>query len=204
MAKNDQPQKARRKRRSRPGRGSLFLIAFFLISSAFLRLGTEAGQAIAKAKTDVMSHETADADPKTCEPTPDLRRMLTVFQDRKQVLDTREEEIRGRMQALSVADQEISRKMKELTEAEERLRDTIAMANTAAESDISKLTEVYENMKPKDAAALFEEMDPEFAAGFLGRMRPDAAAGVMAGLSPQAAYTVSVVMAGRNAEVPTE
>jgi flagellar motility protein MotE (MotC chaperone) len=57
-------------------------------------------------------------------------------------------------------------------------------------------------MKPKDAAALFEEMDPGFAAGFLGRMRAVAAASVMAGLSPQTAYSVSVIMAGRNANAP--
>ena len=58
--------------------------------------------------------------------------------------------------------------------------------------------------KPKDAAALFETMDPSFAAGFLSRMPADAAAGVLAGLSPEAAYTISVVMAGRNANAPQE
>ena len=61
---------------------------------------------------------------------------------------------------------------------------------------------IHENMKPKDAAALFEEMAPEFAAGFLGRMRPDAAGAVMAGLDPKTAYTISVLLAGRNADVP--
>jgi flagellar motility protein MotE (MotC chaperone) len=45
-------------------------------------------------------------------------------------------------------------------------------------------------------------MDPDFAAGFLGRMRPAAAAGIMAGLSPQKAYTISVLLAGRNAQAP--
>ena len=47
-------------------------------------------------------------------------------------------------------------------------------------------------------------MTPEFAAGFIGRMRADAAAAIMAGLSPQAAYTISVILAGRNARAPTE
>ena len=78
----------------------------------------------------------------------------------------------------------------------------MAYADTAAEGDLARLTAVYENMKPKDAAALFEEMDPDFAAGFLGRMRADSAAGIMAGLSPPVAYSVSVLLAGRNANVP--
>ena len=59
-------------------------------------------------------------------------------------------------------------------------------------------------MKPKSAAALFEEMNATFAAGFLARMRPEAAAGIMASLSPGAAHRFSVVLAGRNADVPTD
>jgi flagellar motility protein MotE (MotC chaperone) len=47
-------------------------------------------------------------------------------------------------------------------------------------------------------------MDPVFAAGFLGRMRSDAAAAILAGLPPELAYSISVVLAGRNASVPTE
>jgi len=35
-------------------------------------------------------------------------------------------------------------------------------------------------------------------------MRPEAAAAIMAGLTPQAAHTFSVVLAGRNANVPKE
>jgi flagellar motility protein MotE (MotC chaperone) len=57
-------------------------------------------------------------------------------------------------------------------------------------------------MKPKDAAALFETMEPEFAAGFIARMLPDSAAKVMSGLDPKVAYTISVILAGRNASAP--
>ena len=47
-----------------------------------------------------------------------------------------------------------------------------------------------------------EEMEPSFAAGFLARMRSDVAAGIMAGLKPETAYTISVILAGRNAKAP--
>ena len=76
------------------------------------------------------------------------------------------------------------------------------LADGAAEKDIQNLTAVYQAMKPKDAAALFETMSPEFAAGFLGRMPPEAAAAILSGMSSEAAYGVSVIVAGRNAEVP--
>ena len=59
-------------------------------------------------------------------------------------------------------------------------------------------------MNAKEASVLFEAMAPEFAAGFLGRMRADAAAAVMAGLEPETAYAISVLLAGRNAAVPSD
>lgn len=108
------------------------------------------------------------------------------------------------MKALDLADHAIEEKIAALETAERALSATLALADGASESDLGRLTSVYENMKPKDAAALFETMDPAFAAGFLARMRPETAAGIMAGLSPQVAYKISVILAGRNAAVPTE
>ncbi len=194
----------KRKRLARPGRGSLFLIGSFLITSALIRVGTEAGQAWARETPADVQAKSLPGEPQACEPTPDIKVILDALQDREQALKLREHQIEDRMQALSVADREIEKKLVALTEAEGELRAMIALSETAAEDDLIKLTSVYENMKPKDAAALFEEMAPDFAAGFLGRMNPGAAAGIMAGLSPQTAYTVSVILAGRNVEAPRE
>jgi flagellar motility protein MotE (MotC chaperone) len=94
--------------------------------------------------------------------------------------------------------------MTALKEAETSLTATMALASSAAEDDLTQLTAVYENMKPKEAAQVFAAMDPKFAAGFLGRMRTDAAAAIMAGLEPDTAYAISVLLAGRNAAAPTE
>ncbi|WP_299672840.1 hypothetical protein [uncultured Roseobacter sp.] len=188
---------------ARNGRGSIMLIASLLVGSAVLRIGIGAGQAVATENPSA-AIETAMADETPMEPNEKdrLSNMLQAFQEREARLAQREEQIDMRMKALSVADEEIERRLVNLQQAEASLRELLALANTAAEDDLARLTSVYENMKPKEAAALFEEMEPAFAAGFLGRMRPDAAAGVMAGLSPQTAYSISVILAGRNADVP--
>jgi len=193
-----------RRRGARPGRGTLVLIAGLLVGSAILRLGIDAGQVLARASEPDADHAQVQprAAPGTCPPPPDIAEMLAAFQTRESRLKERESQLRSRMQALSVVDQEITAKMTALTQAEEALRATLALADSAAENDLTRLTTVYENMKPKDAAALFEEMDPSFSAGFLGRMRPEAAAAIMTGLDPQTAYTISAILAGRNAEVP--
>ncbi|HKK84041.1 MAG TPA: hypothetical protein VJ942_00810 [Roseovarius sp.] len=180
------------------------MIASILLLSAGLRVGDGAGQALALAKDGVEVSQLSEAAPKACETPEDLKRVLAAIQQREKTLSQRETAIGDRMQALSVAERETDKKLHALREAEDNLRQTIAMAESASETDLGRLTKVYESMKPKQAAALFEEMDPNFAAGFLGRMRPEAAAAIMAGLTPQAAHTFSVVLAGRNANVPKE
>jgi len=199
-------QKQTQKRTRRVRGGALLLTSILLIGSATLRLGVQAGPAI----TREMSHAAAvSADPveepqKAMAASDDMQLLLTTLQEREQQLNRREMQIEDRMKALEIADGAIEHKLQALVEAEARLGATLALADGASEGDLTRLTDVYEKMKPKDAAALFEEMAPEFAAGFLGRMRPTAAASVMAGLSPKAAYTISVILAGRNATVPKE
>jgi flagellar motility protein MotE (MotC chaperone) len=183
------------------------LVAGLLISSAVVRLSDDAGRALARTEVGMtesmaVADARADADPASCTPAPDVAALLVAFRTREDRIERQEAQIADRMQALAVADATIEKKLAALTTAEEELRATIALADAAAEDDLSRLTAVYESMKPKEAAALFEQMDPEFAAGFLGRMDPAAAAGVMAGLQPATAYTVSVILAGRNANVP--
>ena len=192
--------RARSRRPRRGGRGALFVIAILLGASGLIRIGTGAGHALA----NVNGEETAEVAPTgpACEPDAGALAMLEDLRAREARLASREAQIADRSQALSLAKAEIDEKIAALVAAEEKLSATLTLADQAADEDVARLVAVYEKMKPKDAASLFGEMDPDFAAGFLARMRPDAAAAVMAGLDPKAAYTISVLLAGRNANVP--
>lgn len=203
------------KRGRRRIRAVLPVVGGLLIASALVRVGAE-GAAFALNAPETAAEEQKQAQMAAKEPASgesglpvcaddsDIAPILDALKKREERVATREGELQTRLQALNLAEQEIDRKMAAMQAAEEKLRATLAMAETAAEDDVARLTQVYATMKPKQAAALFEEMDPEFAAGFLGRMRPDAAAAIMAGLTPQKAYTVSVLLAGRNAGAPRE
>lgn len=187
--------------------GTLAVISVLLIGSALVRIGLQAGPAIARESLPEQDQEMpADsAIARTVAPTSaELQTLIDALREREHALDTREAQIQDRMKALEIAEEAIERRLEALIGAEERLSATLALADGATEEDLGRLTDVYQKMKPKQAAALFETMAPEFAAGFLARMRPDAAADVMAGLSPMAAYSISVVLAGRNATVPKE
>ncbi len=183
----------------RPKGGVLAVISLLMIGSAAIRLGLEAGPALAKTP-----EPSAPRVNQVQEDLPGARVLLTELLRREEALKQRESTALDKEKALDIVGQAIEVRLIALQEAEEALRATLAIAEKAAETDLTRLTDVYQSMKPKDAAALFETMDPGFAAGFLSRMPPDAAAGVLAGLSPEAAYTISVIMAGRNAAAPQE
>lgn len=186
--------------------GSLVLISILLFGSAFLRIGVQAGPAISKE----VQQATEQNEPSGIIMTPaiaelnDLQPMLAAFQAREMKISAQEAQILDRMKALSIAESALDLKLAELVSVEESLRATLALADGAAEGDLDRLTGVYEKMKPKNAAVLFEEMDPKFAAGFLARMRPEAAANILAGLTPQMAYSISLIFAGRNVNVPKD
>lgn len=183
--------------------GTLNIIGGLLITSAIVRSLDGTSQAMAQEDPANQADTPIEQAAQEAE-QPDVETLLGALRAREMALDQREAELNGRMEVLGVIEAEVNEQMIALEDAERALRDTISIADTAAETDLARLTSVYENMKPKDAAALFEEMAPEFAAGFFGLMRPEPAALIMTQLEPQTAHAISVVLAGRNAGVPTQ
>ncbi len=129
---------------------------------------------------------------------------MIAIQQRMAALTVQEQRLADRRQVLVAVEQKSAEQLAILGAAEAKLAATLAIADEAAEKDLARLTAVYENMKPKSAADIFSTMDIGFAAGFLARMRPDAAAEIMAGLPTDKAYAISLTIAGRNADAPTE
>lgn len=187
------------------GPGTLVILSLFLASSGALRLGAEAGQVLAETRTTAGGAGEGDASHATAAECPAPPAALAAaLAAREADIDNRAAAVDDRMAALDLAEQAITARMAELEASEAKLRATLQIADGAAEEDLVRLTAVYEAMKPKDAAALFSTMEPEFAAGFLGRMRPEIAALVLSGMKPETAYTISALIAGRNALAPKE
>ena len=176
------------------GRGTLVILALILASSGALRLGTGVGAAIADGATS------NNGAPLNCPQPPAA--VAAALVGREAEVKKREVELADRMAALALADKAINKRMAEMQVAEDSLKKTLSIADGAAEKDLTRLTAVYEAMRPVDAAALFQTMAPDFAAGFVSRMRPEIAAAVLAGMKPDKAYSISVLIAGRNASAP--
>ncbi len=181
-------------------KSALFVVAALFLISGGVRAVTGLEPAMATAQQEKL--EDVAQSPES--PRADLDVVLEALNTREARIRERETALDDRLMALSAAEGELNERLAELQAAEASLLNALALSETANDTDIGRLTAVYENMKPADAADLFEQMAPEFSSGFLIRMRPESAAAIMAGLDPQTAYSVSVLIAGRNANAPTQ
>lgn len=188
-------------------RGTLHIIGGLMVMSAVVRI-MGAGQAYAAGdiahEAEPVAAESTTETPAAASSMEDNAALLDAIRQREARIAEKEAQLENRMQALQLAEKEASERVIAMTAAEESLKSTIALADVAAENDIARLVAVYENMKPKEAAALFSQMTPDFAAGFLGLMNPVIAAQILSLVSPESAYSISVVLAGRNAGIPTK
>jgi flagellar motility protein MotE (MotC chaperone) len=183
---------------------ALPVLAGLLAVAAVLKAASGIGGAMAQIPSpepvalQVASPALAQRDPQpgvSPELLLDLRR-------REQDLDARLTEIAAREQALRDAEGQIVAQIAALEAAERELSATMALADRAAETDLARLTAVFEAMRPEQAAQVVAEMAPDFAAGLVARLRPETAAAILAGLEPRLAYGLSAILAGRNATVP--
>ena len=204
MARTTRQKPAAIRRRQR---GLLMALGLVFAVSAILRIGSlEFAFAENVVEPDLAQMPAAsDLPPDTWangNMAAPLRAALAEVEAVRARLEGREEDLIDRERAVAAAQLLVEERLAELAAAEARLEELIATSDSAAETDLDRLTRVYETMDPDRAAALFAEMEPSFAAGFLSRMNPAAGAAVMAELDPVVAYAVSVVIATRNAGAP--
>lgn len=181
----------------------LMVVAIMLVGSAAIRVSEGIGPVMATTKAAIAA---GSSEPMSCptEPELDLLHKSLVAReaeliDQAKVVVARETEVQAAEEELARLRAEFDAAQEELREAEADFKKRYRTAETASEADILQLVAVYEAMKPKEAAKVFEAMSPEFASGFLREMPTDTAAAILASLAPEFAYSVSVLMAGRNA-----
>lgn len=125
--------------------------------------------------------------------------MLEDIRQREASLLEREAEYAERMSTLSAVEQRVEERMAVLDDMNDRLATAMNALEAEADQDITHLASMYENMKPAEASKIFNRMDPTFAAGFLRIMNSTNAGLILAGMEPDKAYSISVVLANRNA-----
>lgn len=173
------------------------LIAVCLVLSAGLRLAD--GSVAFAQELEAQAGQAAAAPAAS-----DAEALLEAIRAREAQLADQEKRLADRQQELNVAEAKLAEQLAAFETAQKQLEDTLALADSAAEKDIARMTAVYENMKPAEAARIVGRMDVTFASGLLVRLRPEIAAAILTSMEPDAAYAITLTISSRNAAVPTE
>lgn len=183
--------------------GALPVLAGCFILSALLRAG-DVLAGLPAISDDGFGNRIARAvEQGGAAPVPaDARTLAGELQRQAARLSARETEVEARARALEEAEATLRGRLDELEALRRALEAEVAGARDAAAGDVRQLVTVYETMKPKQAGRIFDEMDPSFAAGFLGELSSEQAAAILASMKPERAYALSLLLAGRNLQLP--
>ncbi len=124
--------------------------------------------------------------------------VLEALAQRRKALDARENEVAMREKLLAAAETRIDDKIVELKELKTQIDEVFKTEESKGDAKFKSLVKVYENMKPKDAAAVFEQLDMTVLLELLDRMNERKLAAILAAMDPARAQVVTVQLATEN------
>lgn len=124
--------------------------------------------------------------------------VLEALAQRRKALDARQNEVAMREKLLAAAEARIDDKIVELKELKAKIDEVFKTEESKGDAKFKSLVKVYENMKPKDAAAVFEQLDMTVLLELLDRMNERKLAAILAAMDPARAQVVTVQLATEN------
>lgn len=114
---------------------------------------------------------------------------------RREEIDKRAKDIDVREQLLSAAEKRVEARIAELKAIEAKINGQIAANDEKNEGRMKGLVQMYETMKPKEAARIFERLDMGVLIDVARRMQPRKMSAVLAVMDPVAAQELTVELA---------
>ena len=134
--------------------------------------------------------------------TPAEIDLLQQLAERRQVLESREQEFELRTGLLAAAESRIDKKVEELKVLRETISGLIKTFDAQQDAKLLSLVKIYETMKPKEAARIFEALEMDTLLEVAERMKERKLAPIMAKMDPEKARDMTVELS-RLRQLPT-
>lgn len=147
----------------------------------------------------------SDDGEKPLDPVLFTRSEIELLQDlskRRKELDAREQTVIQKEGLLTAAEDRIDKKIVELQKVRTEIEGLIKTYDEQEDKEIKSLVQIYEKMKPKDAARIFDELDMDILLQVFDRMKASKSASVLANMRPQKAKEITSRIAERRT-IPT-
>ena len=160
----------------------------------------DAAQPMAVGQFSVPSPQPATAAPSGSAspvplPAPGELQLLQDLRKRRQQLDERERDLDQRADLLRSAQMKLEAKLDQLSSLQKQLEQLEQQRHTRDGENWTGLVKTYEDMRPKDAAAIFDALDMHVLLEVLDRMEDRKAAAILADMLPERARIVTQMLA---------
>lgn len=150
------------------------------------------------AQPQAQQPHVADIPPVPDGPAPMTDGEKTVLLDlraRREQLDAREAALAGRESMLAAAEKKLTAQIGELQALQQRLEALDVSRKQQETAAWQGLVKVYEDMKPRDAAAIFNDLGMPVLLAVIDRMKEAKAAAILAAMVPDKARDVTTQLA---------
>lgn len=121
---------------------------------------------------------------------------FTKLNERKRELDSREKQLNELEEELHKQREEVEARIRKLEEMRDQIAVVLKDRVQIDDEKVTKLVEIFSNMKPQQAAKILGEVDENLAVEAVGRMKKKNAAEVLNLLPPEKARILSEKFAG--------
>ncbi len=130
------------------------------------------------------------------------RALLEQLRARRAELEAREQTIASRELVLAAAERRLGQRIEELTQLQQRLEAMERSRGEREDAGWRGLVRTYENMRPREAAAIFEELKLPVVIQILDRMGERKMAPVIGAMRPEKARVLTAELARHRANRP--
>ncbi len=129
--------------------------------------------------------------------SPAELRILQNLSERRGELDARDVDFDTQLPLLIAAEAKAQERIDELTALRTEIQGLLGQVSEREQAEIDRLVQVYQAMRPRDAAPVFATLDDEVRLPVAAAMRPRALAAIMAEMDPAAARILTQRLAAR-------
>jgi flagellar motility protein MotE (MotC chaperone) len=123
------------------------------------------------------------------------RSILLDLRKRREELEARDRALDERQKEQDAANKRLDERVQQLTALQSRLEALEATRQQHKQENWTGLVKVYENMKPRDAAAIFDALDMQVLLQVLDRMQERKVAPILAAMQPDRARLATQLLA---------
>lgn len=162
-------------------------------TTAPMPAATVAATEAPKAAPSVADDPSLDPDQRIFSPAE--IQVLQSLARRREEIEKREQKLDAQEALLKAAEQEVDRKIAELNKLRSELEALLGKQQTMEDERILSLVKIYENMKPKEAAAIFNTLDMDVLLAVIGKMSERRSSPIIANMQTDRARLVTIRLA---------